>query len=307
MADEPIIVSVVIPAHNADATLDAQLESLAQQQVSYRWEVLVSDNGSSDATADTAERWSGQIPILRVIDSSMRRGASSARNLGATAARGKILLFCDADDVTAPGWVEHMADSLAEHDLVGGVLENNALRRPGAISVSWEASAEIRLRYWTRYEAGSGSNLGIRRAVFDEIGGFDERLITGEDVDLCWRAQLGGHSFARVHDAVVHSRPRVGLRAIYRQAYSYGEGHRQLRHKYAVFIAADADHEAPPSASAAAPGKHPDVHRSLTRRLRRLFTASGLADLTWRIGETLGERLSRADQRLTPLTGDAQS
>ncbi|WP_308220563.1 glycosyltransferase [Humibacter sp. RRB41] len=298
MTNDSTTVSVVVPARNAAMTLNAQLEALAQQKVSCAWEVLISDNGSTDATRDVAERWAGRIPLLRVIDASARRGASAARNLGAAAASGELLLFCDADDVIAPGWVNQMAKALDVYALVGGVLENHSLRRSHGVSVSWNASAEIRLRYWTRYEATPGSNLGIRRTIFDELGGFDEYLVTGEDVDLCWRAQLAGHTFGRVRDAVVLARPRIGARAIYRQAYSYGEGHRQLRHKYAAFIAADADYEAPSSTAPAV------ERRSASRRLRRLFTASGFADVTWRVGQTLGELLSRADRRVTPLTRD---
>ena len=304
MHDDSTAVSVVIPARNAATTLGAQLEALAAQQASGTWEVVVADNGSTDATRTVAESWAVRFPRLRVIDARARRGASAARNIGAANARGRLLLFCDADDVVAPGWVEHMASALSSYDLVGGVLENHALRRSGSASVSWEASAEIHLHYWPRYEATPGSSLGIRRTVFDRLGGFDEQLITGEDVDLCWRAQLAGHSFGRAHDAVAHSRPRVGLRAIYRQAYSYGEGHRQLRHKYAEFITADA---ASPSAdgTASATAESLAGRRSVVSRVRRLFTASGLADLTWRLGQALGERLTRADRALTPLARNA--
>lgn len=300
MADDAVTVSVVIPAYNAAATLARQLEAFEQQRVSQPWELIVADNGSTDDTRAVAEGWAVRIPALRVVDAGERRGASAARNLGAAAARGDLLLFCDADDVIERDWVERMASSLAHHDLVGGVLETRTLRRPGAASVSWEANAEIRLHYWTRYEAASGSNLGIRRGVFEELGGFDEHLVTGEDVDLCWRAQLGGRSFGRVHDAVVKSRPRIGLQAVYRQAYSYGEGHRQLRRKYEAFIAAESAEE-PPRLPPEPPASAPADRGRVARRLRRLFTASGLADLTWRLGETLGERFTHADRQVVPL------
>ena len=98
-----VAVSVVIPARNAARTLDAQLQALAAQRFPAEWEVLVSDNGSTDATRAVAVEWAGRIPLLRVIDASARPGASAARNLGAAAAHGELLLFCDADDVVADG------------------------------------------------------------------------------------------------------------------------------------------------------------------------------------------------------------
>lgn len=299
MGDE-VVVSIVVPAHNAAATLGAQLEALGGQQLSQPWEIVLADNGSTDDTRGVAERWAQRAPRLRIIDAGARRGASAARNIGAGAARGTLLLFCDADDVVDADWADRMVSALADSALVGGVLENRRLRQAGAASVSWEANAEIRLHYWIRFEAASGSNLGIRRDVFESLGGFDESLITGEDVDLCWRAQLAGHSFGRVRDAIIHSRPRVGLRAIHRQAFTYGQGHRQLRHKYAAFIQQDAA-AAPPAVVPGGGTAAPSSGNSMWQRVRRLGTASGLADLVWRLGEAQGERFTRADRAVTPV------
>lgn len=299
MTEETVEVSVVIPAWNAAETLGEQLEALSAQVALAGSEVIVADNGSSDATADIARSWAARIPRLRVVDASSRRGPSAARNIGAAAARGRLLLFCDADDIVVPEWLALMTAGLAERDLVGGILETRSLRMPGAVTVSWEATAEIHLHYWPRFEATPTSNLGIRRVAFETLGGFDEALITGEDVDLCWRAQVAGFSFGRVPGAVVRSRPRAGLRAIYRQAFTYGKGHRQLRKKYAEYIAADPGahdlHESLPSEAA-------PQRRSVAARMGRILTPSGCADMTWRVGQSLGEHATRADRNVETLS-----
>lgn len=97
-------LSVIIPCCNATATLGAQLASIAAQAYDSPWEVLVADNGSSDDSRAIALSYAASIPSLRVIDASGKRGAAHARNMGAAAATGTFLLFCDADDEMAPGY-----------------------------------------------------------------------------------------------------------------------------------------------------------------------------------------------------------
>jgi GT2 family glycosyltransferase len=296
-----VTASIVIAAYNAAHTLGAQLDALAPQ-IAAGVEVLVCDNGSTDATGDVVgARARTGLPV-RIVDASARPGPAAARNIGAGEARGKLLLFCDADDVVDTGWVAAMTRALAAADLVAGRLDGRSLNTGNRVSVDWEVSAEIRMPFWTRYPAGASSNLGVRAAVFRAVGGFDERLRTGEDVDLCWRVQLAGFAFARAADALVFSRQRDGRRAVFRQAYSYGAGSRALRRKYSAFIAHDARH---PAASApATPGDAATpaaAPRPLAVRARRALTRSGQANLAWRAGEALGIRFGRIDPAVTPL------
>src|SRR5690349_17899622 len=86
----PRSITVVIPAYNAAATLAEQLEALAGQDYEGDWEVLVVDNGSSDATTDIARQYAKRLPACTVVK-SRRRGHSAPRNDGARAARGELL------------------------------------------------------------------------------------------------------------------------------------------------------------------------------------------------------------------------
>src|SRR5690606_7008063 len=97
---------------------------------------------------------------------------------------------------------------------------------------------------WPYLPASGAGYLGVRARVFAEVGGFDQDLRTGEDVDLCWRVQLAGHELVQRRDAVVHVRERPGLRTAFRQELHYGRGDRQLLHKYARLI--DATRGLPP-------------------------------------------------------------
>src|SRR5262245_44074787 len=104
----PPRLSIIIPCYNSQSTLGAQLAALARQQTRYSWEAIVADNGSNDGTSELAKSFHDRIPRFRVIDASATRGAAYARNAGARVAAGSALLFCDADDVMADGYVESM-------------------------------------------------------------------------------------------------------------------------------------------------------------------------------------------------------
>src|SRR6476469_9739853 len=98
-------LTVVIAARDAQATLGEQLDALSAQEWDGAWEVLVVDNGSSDATCPMVEAAAATWPALRLLVATDGVGPAFARNTGARAAAGRGLVFCDADDVVAPGWV----------------------------------------------------------------------------------------------------------------------------------------------------------------------------------------------------------
>src|ERR1041385_1887230 len=97
-------LSIIIPCYNAEGTIATQLESLAAQQWSRPWEVVVSDNGTTDRSIEIVRSFQGRIPNLRIVDPSALRRQSFALTPGARAAAGKAFVFCDADDEVAPGW-----------------------------------------------------------------------------------------------------------------------------------------------------------------------------------------------------------
>src|SRR3990172_11101424 len=97
-------LSVIIACLNGARTIAAQLEALAGQQWSHPWEVVIADNGWSDDWLDIVRSYQDRIPNIRIVDASDRRGQPHALNVGAAAAKGEALAFCDADDEGAPGW-----------------------------------------------------------------------------------------------------------------------------------------------------------------------------------------------------------
>lgn len=193
MADRrPPRVSVIVPAHNAAATLGRALDSLAQQTFG-DWEAIVADDRSSDATADIARDVASRDARVRVV-ASAGAGASAARNTALASALGEWLLFLDADDWIAPDMLEASLaalDASGEGDLIAWGwqrvdTEGTMLQRdpPRFGQDPFEACA-------------GGCPIAIhaaltRTSLVREVGGFDETLDTCEDWDLWLRLTRRG-------------------------------------------------------------------------------------------------------------------
>ena len=212
-------VSVIIPVHNAAWCLGEQLAALSRQMSAPPFEVVVVDNGSTDESQTVAESWRSRLPYLTITRATERQCAAHARNVGALAARGELLLFCDADDVVSDTWVSDFVRHEAEGDLLSGWLEFERLNP----ELPDHASVQKDLTVYFDYLPGiAGSNFAVSRQTYLALGGMDESLFLDEDVDLAWRAQEAGLSVLAV-PAVVHYRLRGDARSLYRQFRGYAE------------------------------------------------------------------------------------
>lgn len=219
-----VSLSVIVPCHNASGTLGVLLDALARQCWSKPWEVVVADNGSTDDSRAVVQKYQQFLPELRLLDAAGRRGAAHARNVGARAARGEMLAFCDADDVVAPGWLAAISEAIADHGFVASRLDfeklNQSSVQKSRINTQHRGLQHTRPGFLPH---ASASGLGIKRTIHEAVGGFDEALAFLEDTDYCWRVQLAGTALHYASEAVVHYRFRNTLRGIYSQAFHYGE------------------------------------------------------------------------------------
>lgn len=226
MTSEPIAVTVVIPVLDGAATIGTVLSALAAQAgAPAAAEVIVVDNGSTDATAAIVAAHG--VRFLR----EPRRGPSAARNRGLREARGEIVAFLDDDTVPTRRWLAELLvpfDDLAVV-VTGGEVESLLPSSP---------AQRFAARYWLQRSnawrpAGFGTapsgNLAVRRAAALEIGGFDEGLLTAEDVDFSMRlmARFDTRVVHRPRAVVMH-RDRETDEELHRQAISYGRGMAEL-------------------------------------------------------------------------------
>jgi len=297
------VLSVIVACLNAADTLGVQLDALAGQPCPVAWELLICDNGSTDATVALARSYADRIPDLRVLDASAHRGAGPARNFGVASARGDWVAFCDADDRVADDWLAAMCAALAEHRFVAGRFES-ALLNTGRVLRSRPLQQQDELQasdLAPRLPHAGAGNMGIHRADFLAAGGFDPQIRWLEDTDFSWRAQLAGVPLVFRPEVLIHVRLRSTFRSMYRQGRQYGLAQALLEERYGRPEAVEAVEateavevvgavEATGPAGPVPPAPHPGL------LARSRWTVTWLIDhliagrLFWRAGWVVGHR-----------------
>lgn len=224
VANAPPHVSVVIPAHNAAATLPEQLEALVDQRCDFVFEVVVVLNRCSDDTPRIVVDWSERHQLIRHVVADDVASASFARNVGAAAARGEIIVYCDADDVVQPGWLAGMAAALERADVIGGRLEPHPATDPRILEIFpvYRRQQREGLPAYRTLRYAMTASMAIRREALLQFGGFDDTVVHGtDDVVVCLRAQQAGLRLGFAPDARCWYRVREDLDGITAQRSSY--------------------------------------------------------------------------------------
>jgi len=224
--------SVIVPAYQAEATIGKCVRALNEQTVPREhYEIIVVDDGSTDRTADVA-RQAGADRVLTIPHG----GPAAARNAGAEAARGEILLFTDADCEPFPDWIERMTAPFADPQVAGakGVYRT---RQRSLIARLVQLEYEFRYERMARLPSIDFIDTyaaAYRRAVFLREGGFptDVPVPSVEDIDLSFRLAQAGYRLVFVPDARVwHTHPSTLKAYLARKArYSFWRGLIYLRH-----------------------------------------------------------------------------
>lgn len=202
------LFSVILPAHDAEKTLAATLVSLARQTCD-DWEAIVLDDGSTDRTAKIAHGFACVDKRVRVV-SLPGVGPSSARNIGALAARGQFLAFLDSDDLWVPEKLAVCASALRASPGVDGLFGRVAFFE-GDPTLSRTESRLRPGRLALRDLIGENpvctmSNLVVRTSSFRAIGGFDETLRHAEDLECLIRLVASGAVVTGVDRRLVYYR-----------------------------------------------------------------------------------------------------
>lgn len=214
------------------------------------WELLVVDNGSSDATPEVAGRFAARLPL--VLLSEPRVGLSAARNRALQAARAPLLAFTDDDVRLEEGWLAAWcgaAPRCGAYGWFGGrVVPSWPEGRPGWVVeerlglldgvFGFHEPADADRAYLPADPLPIGASFGLRTDLRASVGAFREDLGVrgalrglGEETDWLLRARAAGHAGWHIHGALVHhpvERARLRLRALWRHGVASGEAHRRL-------------------------------------------------------------------------------
>lgn len=195
---EPL-VSVILPARNEERLLPAALRSVREQTLDRRLiEAIVVSNGSTDATVEVARREAVAVaaesgPVIEVVG-DVPPGIARAKNLGAGRARGRLLVFMDADSRMSPGLLAAVQRRAKEGE------------RAASIRIVADGDDPIDHAFFWVIENGKrlvrirANMFWCERGLFEELGGFDESLNHAEDLDFLVRARRAGVRVGHIHD-----------------------------------------------------------------------------------------------------------
>ena len=215
------LISVIIPVYNGERTLGECLAALGRQTVDRgRYEVIVVDDGSTDRTAQIARRYG--VLLVR----QEHAGPAAARNRGAQAARGDLLLFTDADCAPAPDWIERMAEPFRDPEVVGakGVYRTRQRNLVARFVQQEYEHKYARMVGRDRIDFVDTYSAAYRRDVFLANGGFDPLFPTAsvEDQEFSFRLARKGYRLVFVPDAVVYHRHDRSVAEYWRRKFRIG-------------------------------------------------------------------------------------
>lgn len=242
------MISIVIPAHNAAHTITAGLRALQHQTIPHhQYEIIVVDDGSTDGTAEAVQQLiqcnpgGPQSASLPKLLRQPHQGAAAARNAGAQAASGNIIVFLDADCVPAPDWLERMVSSLSMDEVVGAggwVQTQQEGILPRFVQLEYDQRYDRIARH--RYiDFISSATAAYRRDAFREAGGFDITMLGAEDVDLSFRLAEAGHRLVFASDAIVYHTHPESLWAYVRRKFKYAFWRAAVYGRHPAKVASD--------------------------------------------------------------------
>lgn len=186
------MISIVIPLYNKAQSIENTIRCI-QAQTYQDFEIVVVDGWSKDGSLEIIQRLAKEDLRIRVLMQINKHGVTPARNESIEAAQSERIAFIDADDHWEPTYLETLVKLMDDYHEAGiwglnyGTMvgENKYPNQSayagyrGVIENPWVKGSP----YWT-------SAIGISKTAFEKVGGFDNRIIYGEDIDLWYRLML---------------------------------------------------------------------------------------------------------------------
>lgn len=195
--------SVVVPAYNAEATIEACVRAILDQSMDVGcYELIVVDDGSTDGTGNAAQALGARV-IRRA-----RGGPAAARNAGIEAARGEIICFTDADCFPRSDWLEQLTAPFSDPEIIGskgayGTTQRSLVAR--FVQIEYEDKYDL-LRGQRYIDFVDTYSAAYRCDVLRANDGFDERFPSLEDQELSFRLATRGYHMVFQPQAVVFHR-----------------------------------------------------------------------------------------------------
>lgn len=231
-----MLFSIIIPVYNRPDELDELLESLTCQQRT-DFEVVVVEDGSTVPCRDVVARYADRLDVHYYAKEN--GGPGPARNYGAERSRGDYLLILDSDCLVPPGYLDRVEAELRRSpaDAFGGPDRAHPSFTPVQKAINYAMTS-----FFTTGGIRGGRkkmdkfyprsfNMGVRREVFERLGGFAPMRF-GEDIDLSIRIFREGYRCRLFPDAWVYHKRRTDLKKFFKQVHNSGIARINLYKKY---------------------------------------------------------------------------
>jgi len=238
MNESKNLISIVIPAYNCEDTIEKCLDSLKK----LKWEnteIIIINDGSTDQTSKILKKYKEIIVI-----NTKNKGPSNARNLGIKKAKGEFIAFTDSDCILHPEWLEELYKGFTSDKIAGvggdqqspsdetetGKLIQDFMKSVGFVADYLKTSQNL-----IKTNHNPTCNVLYRKSVLKEIGGFDEKLWPGEDVEIDLKIIRKGYFlYYNPKSIVYHYRPK-NLKSFSRMMDRYGWAQAYLVRRYGPF------------------------------------------------------------------------
>ena len=230
--------SIIVPVFNRPDEVDELLESLCHQEAK-DFEVIIVEDGSKKPCKDVCDKYAGILDLHYYFKDNS--GPGQSRNYGAERAKGDWLIVLDSDVVLPEGYLTAINSSLftlhssLKTDAFGGPDASHPSFTPIQKAISYSMTSFFTtggIRGGSSPKSGGvrgaldkffprSYNMGIRREVYQELGGFT-KMRCGEDIDFSYRIIEAGYKTALIPEAWVWHKRRTDFRKFFRQVYNSG-------------------------------------------------------------------------------------
>ncbi len=228
-------VSVITPAYNAEKYISEAVESILDQTFS-NFEYIVLDDRSDDDTAKIVEKYSEEDERIVLIRNPRRLGISENRNEGVRRAKGKYIVWQDADDISYPDRIKKQYEFMERHPdvgILGGFLDffdNSGTKGTRKYDEGDEA---LRRKIFMFSPVAQPAAI-VRKDVLNQVGGYDSKYVGAEDLDMSFRIGMK-YKFANLQEPLIKYRQHPDS-TTFRRLRDLEKNTLEIRRKYSRTI-----------------------------------------------------------------------
>ncbi len=229
------LISIIVPVYNDPEGLNDTLASLINQEFDKdSYEILIVDNGSGDRTLSVANKFRAEYPdLIKVLIEDKIQSSYAARNRGIISSTGEIIAFIDADMTVEPDWLSKIIDTMSGKDIkyagcnVEMVLNHRSVAGLYDLVTGFKIPESLKFKHFA-----STNSLLIKREIFNALGLFDYRLISGGDREFGIRVWNAGYKQLFAENIKIIHPVKNNIKDLYNRFFRLGRGIFQLQKYY---------------------------------------------------------------------------